>query len=147
MALYPDVQEKMYQETKRLWPSIKDMPNGKTVSATVRANSSSYDFIVNMYTSPQSYKEDMAKLEYTTAVFRETLRLFPPVPRIATPVFADAVLTSHLFKTNSEGKMETTRSHVNVPAGSLVVIDILGVHNNRKPAVLQYCELVQNCSL
>ncbi|KAK7455740.1 hypothetical protein VKT23_010772 [Stygiomarasmius scandens] len=129
MALYPDVQGKIYQETKKLWPSIKDMPNGETVT-TVRANSSSYDFIVNMYTSPQSYKEDMAKLEYTTAVFRETLRLFPPVPRTATPVFADAVLTSHLFKTNSEGKMETTQSHVNVPAGSLVVIDILGVHKN-----------------
>ncbi|KAK7452128.1 hypothetical protein VKT23_012234 [Stygiomarasmius scandens] len=111
MALYPEVQEKMYQETKRLWPDIKDVPNGDTVNAI-------------------NYKNDMSRLEYTTAVFREALRLFPPVPRLASPVRTDATLTSHLFRTDSEGSIQTTPSQVNVPAGSIVVIDILGVHKN-----------------
>ncbi|THU87883.1 cytochrome P450 [Dendrothele bispora CBS 962.96] len=112
MALYPEVQEKMYRETKELWPDIKDVPTGETVNAA-------------------EYKDDMSKLEYVTAVFRENLRLFPPVPRLSSPVRADTTLTSRLLSTDSKGHIiKTAPSQVNLPAGSLAVIDIIGVHKN-----------------
>ncbi|KAF5341535.1 hypothetical protein D9758_012595 [Tetrapyrgos nigripes] len=111
LALYPEVQEKMYQETKRLWPNLSDIPNGDTVGAS-------------------KFKDDMANLEYVTAVFRESLRIFPPVPRVASPVKTDAKLTSRRFHEDSRGNMQSTTSEVNVPAGSLAVIDIIALHMN-----------------
>lgn len=68
------------------------------------------------------------------AVFREVLRLFPPVPRVASPVSVDTHLTGRRF-TPSDGKRGVSNVSdfdVAIPAQSIVVIDIIALHRNRK---------------
>ncbi|KAF5379057.1 hypothetical protein D9615_005999 [Tricholomella constricta] len=107
LALYPDVQQRVYEDSLRLWP------DGAAPS------------------SPSPYKESMAKLDYTTAVFHETLRLFPPVPRLAKHVHADTTLRARRFRSSPEGKVTNVEKFdVPVQSGSIVIIDIIGLHNN-----------------
>ncbi|KAJ6582916.1 cytochrome P450 [Mycena vulgaris] len=110
LALYPDVQAKIYEEALRLWP---------TGCPTAASNS--------------SYKESMPKLPYTLATFQETIRLFPAIVRLSKVVKADANIKAHHFTTNRENDIDTdsiTEFSVPVTAGSIVMVDILGLHMN-----------------
>lgn len=69
--------------------------------------------------------------EYTTAVFYETLRLFPPVARLAKHVRADTTLSARRFSSSPEGKITNVEKYeVPIKTGSIVVIDIVALHNN-----------------
>ena len=72
---------------------------------------------------------------YTTAVFREALRLFTPILRLAKHAHADATLTGRQFTPHLNGhdnKCGDIRGiSVAVPKGSVVMIDISGLHMNR----------------
>ncbi|KAG6852722.1 hypothetical protein C0991_009566, partial [Blastosporella zonata] len=108
MALYPDVQKLVYEEAYRLWPNGIPSPS-----------------------SPTPYKESMANLEYTLAVFHETLRLFPPVSRLGKMVQADTTLPARRFKTSAGSKISDVEKYdVAIKAGSFVVIDIRALHYN-----------------
>ncbi|KAJ8701241.1 hypothetical protein PTI98_000051 [Pleurotus ostreatus] len=110
LALYPEAQQKVCEEVNRLWPG--EAPNADTVNAS-------------------EYKDYMAKLTYTTAVFQESLRLFPPVPRVASPVSVDTQITGRTFTQNAQGKVSGVQEFTaTLPAGSLAVIDIIGLHYN-----------------
>ncbi|KAG5646335.1 hypothetical protein DXG03_003658 [Asterophora parasitica] len=134
LALYPDFQQRVYEEALRLWPD--GVPSPTNLSA---------------FQGPiQSYKESMASLvivpvnpfslpheihvnfqEYTTAVFYETLRLFPPVARLAKHVQLDTRLSARRFQTNAKGEVTNVEKYdVPIKTGSIVIIDILGLHNN-----------------
>ncbi|KAG9309959.1 cytochrome P450 [Chiua virens] len=109
LALYPDVQQKLYEEVSRVWPG--DVP-----VAQVMANHKGY----------------MDKLEYTSACIRETLRVFPVVSRIPKNVHADMVLPSTYFTPGSKENPsnETGKCAVAVPEGGVVIIDIWAMHMN-----------------
>ncbi|KAJ6582915.1 cytochrome P450 [Mycena vulgaris] len=108
LALYPDVQDKIYEETIRLWPSG---------CPTTASNS--------------SYKESMPKLPYTLAVFQETIRLFPSIVRLSKLVQTDTNLQARRFATTSDGDIDDIQEFlVSVPRGSIIMIDILGVHTS-----------------
>lgn len=70
--------------------------------------------------------------EYVTAVFHETLRLFSSVPRLGKHVFSDTVIRTRRFTTNPDGTLDKVEV-VNTPikAGSVIVLDIHGMHYNR----------------
>ncbi|KDQ57720.1 hypothetical protein JAAARDRAFT_35408 [Jaapia argillacea MUCL 33604] len=108
LALYPDAQQKIYEEAMEVWPEGTDPLQTST------------------------YKDDHPLLEYTMAVFREALRLFPSVPRLAKPVFADSVVTVNRFNPADdywrESKAETVS--VAIPKGSVVIIDVWASHMN-----------------
>ncbi|KAG5654439.1 hypothetical protein H0H81_002628 [Sphagnurus paluster] len=71
-------------------------------------------------------------LEYTTAVFHETLRLFPSVPRLGKNVRQDTTLTARRFKIDSDKKVtDVEKFDVDIKRGSIVVIDVMALHNNR----------------
>ncbi|KAJ7468039.1 cytochrome P450 [Mycena latifolia] len=108
LALYPDIQQKIYEETLRIWP--EGCPTTASLS---------------------SYKECMPQLPYTLAAFHETLRLIPAVPRLSKVVQADTTLTAHRFTTGPTGEIQNvTPFSVPVRAGSWVVIDITALHMN-----------------
>ncbi|KAG6873084.1 hypothetical protein C0995_003128 [Termitomyces sp. Mi166 len=99
LALYPDVQQKVFEEVCQLWPAGIPPLNSPT--------------------------------EFTLAVFHETLRLFPPVVRLAKNVHADSTLVVRRFDVNNEGKIQNVEKYdVTVRRGSLVVIDIRALHFN-----------------
>ncbi|KAF7316111.1 F-box domain-containing protein [Mycena indigotica] len=108
LALYPDVQQKLYEEAVKLWP------NGAPTNVTE---------------SP--YKETVPKLSYTIAVIHETLRLFPAVIRLLKLVREDAIIPSYHFDLSASGTPENLQ-HITVPvqAGSQVMVDIRGLHHN-----------------
>lgn len=65
-------------------------------------------------------------------MFQESLRLFPPVPRVASPVSVDTQITGRTFTQNAQGKVSGVQEFTaTLPAGSLAVIDIIGLHYNR----------------
>ncbi|KAJ6564019.1 cytochrome P450 [Mycena capillaripes] len=99
LALYPDVQQKIYEEVLKVWPE-GDATAGH--------------------------------MPYTTAAFNETLRLFPPVPRLTKYVYADTTLPARRFKESSTtGKISDLETYsVPIPMGSMVVIDIIALHMN-----------------
>ena len=67
------------------------------------------------------------------AALQETLRLFPPVPRLSKPVHANAKVTARRFEVNSKGKVGRVEPiQVSVPAGGLMIVDIIGIHHNRE---------------
>ncbi|KAK0192740.1 cytochrome P450, partial [Armillaria mellea] len=104
LALYPDVQRRVYEEVSRSWPEGATAP---------------------------SYKESVATLEYTKSVFLETLRLFPPVARLGKLVQANSILPTRRFQMSPEGKpCNIERIPVAIEKGSLVIIDIFGLHMN-----------------
>ncbi|KAJ7468042.1 cytochrome P450 [Mycena latifolia] len=108
LALYPDIQQKVYEETVKLWPS------GCPTTASLA-----------------SYKECMPQLPYTLAVFHETLRLIPGIPRLTRIVQTDTTLTAHRFTAGPTGKIENvTPFPVPVREGSWVAIDITALHMN-----------------
>ncbi|TFK72438.1 cytochrome P450 [Pluteus cervinus] len=108
LALYPDIQKKVYDEVVALWPA------GAPSTATL-----------------QSVKECLPKLEYTTAVFHESLRHFPPVLRLGKIAQADTTLTTKRFSTTEAGSITNIyQNTVAIERGSVVLIDVLGLHMN-----------------
>ncbi|KAJ7100094.1 cytochrome P450 [Mycena belliarum] len=108
LALYPDVQQQIFQEASNIWP------DGCPTSA-----------------SASSYKDYMPKLQYTLATFHETMRFFTPVARLCKIVQADAALTGHRFTTEPNGELrDVTPFLVPVKPGSIVILDILALHMN-----------------
>ncbi|KAF9010195.1 cytochrome P450 [Cyathus striatus] len=108
LALYPDIQEKVFEEALRLWPNGAPTPNSHT-----------------------SYKESMSRLEYTSAVFHEAVRLYPPVARMARHTLSDTRLKAKRFSTTSEGKIGSVKEiTVPIKAGSIVILDTFGLHKN-----------------
>ncbi|OAX30733.1 cytochrome P450, partial [Rhizopogon vinicolor AM-OR11-026] len=95
LALYPDKQEELYQHIKRV------LPDGRIPT---------YD--------------DMPSLSYSSAVFNETLRMFPPVCCVP--------------KLNAENTMFTitdvngTKRTVSVPQGIALTLAVPALHYNRK---------------
>jgi len=78
------------------------------------------------------HDDDPILQRYTLAVFYETLRFFPSVSQIPRLVQYDTVLTAKRF-TNGPNKHQVLGEfRMNVPARSVVVLDILGTHMNRK---------------
>ena len=78
--------------------------------------------------------------EYTTAVIYEAIRMFPPVMRLGKHVTTDTHVKTKIFDNHS---FEVLRE-VDVPikAGSVVVLDILGLHMNRRLSASQTYELL-----
>ncbi|KIM91676.1 hypothetical protein PILCRDRAFT_58279, partial [Piloderma croceum F 1598] len=110
LAVYPNVQHKIFEEVLRLWP--QGCP-------TIESNS--------------SYKDDFAKLEYTTAFFRETLRMFPSEPRLAKQVHADATITARRFVPHAKGPGmhgQVEQYRIAIPKGSVVIMDVFGTNLN-----------------
>ncbi|KAJ6557960.1 cytochrome P450 [Mycena capillaripes] len=104
LALYPDVQRRIYEEALKLWP------NGFPTTASTSV-------------SPGR--------PYTLATFHETIRLFPAIVRLSKIVHSDTTIKAHRFTTNSEGEVDHVQDFsVPVKTGAIVMIDILGLHNN-----------------
>jgi len=146
LALYPNIQDRIYKETLEIWPD--GCPSSASPSVDSPPTESSFpDFFC------QSYKEYMPKLvrictldlcinmtnqndfffqKYTLATFQETIRLFTPVARLCKIVHADTTLTAHRFTSNSTGEINDIEPFsVPVEQGSMVVIDVLALHMNR----------------
>ncbi|KAF8348725.1 cytochrome P450 [Amanita rubescens] len=107
LALHPEAQAKVYAEACELWPEAPSLD------------------------APPEYKGSLPHLEYTTAVFYESMRLFPPVVRLMKSVFTDTILKTRRFTTNTDGSLDNVEV-VNTPikAGSVMVLDINGLHYN-----------------
>ncbi|KAG2359627.1 cytochrome P450 [Suillus spraguei] len=95
LALHPDKQEEMYQHIKRV------LPDGRIPT---------YD--------------DMPSLAYSSAVFNETLRMFPPVSTVPKTSAEDTTFTL----TDVNGTLKT----VVVPAGLNLSVDMPALHYNPK---------------
>ncbi|KZV92266.1 cytochrome P450 [Exidia glandulosa HHB12029] len=100
LALHPEVQDKLYEEAKRLWPE----DSGEQWST--------------------SKLPDYNRLEYALAVFRETLRLFPAEVAIQRMSVNDTTLPSQIR--NAAGQRKPAR--LPVKAGTVCVVDIHAVH-------------------
>ncbi|KAJ7359619.1 cytochrome P450, partial [Mycena albidolilacea] len=108
LALYPDVQLRIYEEALTLWP------DGAPITATT-----------------SSYKESMPRLPYALATFHETIRLFPPIVRISKIVHADTTIKAHRFTTTSNGDIDNIQNiSVPVKTGNMIMVDIRGLHMN-----------------
>jgi len=62
--------------------------------------------------------------------------MFPPAPSLGKPAKVDSILTARRFTKHSNGSNKQWSSeeyNVKVPAGSIVVMDILAAQMNRKP--------------
>ena len=68
---------------------------------------------------------------YTLAVFYETLRCFPTTPEVTRLVKYDTVLTAKRFANGPNKHQILGEFSMNIPAKSIVVLDILGTHSNR----------------
>ncbi|KAG2123324.1 cytochrome P450 [Suillus cothurnatus] len=95
LALHPEKQEEMYQHIKRV------LPDGRIPT---------YD--------------DMPSLAYSSAVFNEALRMFPPVCTVPKTSAEDTTFTL----TDANGALKT----VVVPKGLGLTLDVPGLHYNPK---------------
>ncbi|KAG2144406.1 cytochrome P450 [Suillus bovinus] len=95
LALHPDKQEEMYQHIKRV------LPDGRIPTYN-----------------------DMPSLAYSSAVFNEALRMFPPVSVVPKLSIEDTTFTL----TDANGTMKT----VVVPKGLELTLDVPGLHYNPK---------------
>ncbi|KAJ7634646.1 cytochrome P450 [Roridomyces roridus] len=108
LALYPDVQDKIFKETLDVWP------HGLPEIAT-----------------PASYKECMPKLVYTLATLHESMRLFPPLSRFAKVTRAETTLVARRFIRNKAGQPDKVKAFsIPVEPGSIVIVDIMALHRN-----------------
>ncbi|KAF8579905.1 cytochrome P450 [Ramaria rubella] len=121
LALYPAVQEKLFEELRSIWPETEDI---------VQAEESFPDlsrFVSDFLNLSQTLPAEYWSKEYTTAVFRESLRHFPVAPRLPKTVLKDTVLHSRSRYTAGPGSKQES---VAVPKGGLVVMDIMATHFN-----------------
>ncbi|KAG1736097.1 cytochrome P450 [Suillus paluster] len=103
LALYPEKQEELYQHIKRVLPDGR-LPSG-------------------LQCFRQTY-DDMPSLAYSSAVFNETLRIFPPVSTVPKSNAEDTTFTL----TDAHG----TKRTVAVPRGFALALNISGLHYNPK---------------
>ncbi len=61
------------------------------------------------------------------------MRLFSPVIRLTKTAFSDTILRTRRFTTNTDGSLDNVEM-VNTPikTGSVIVLDMNGLHYNRK---------------
>ncbi|KAK7451782.1 hypothetical protein VKT23_012461 [Stygiomarasmius scandens] len=110
LALYPDIQQKVFEEVSALWPE------GAPANA-----------------DEKEYKECFPKLTYTTAVFNETLRFQPMVSRLGRVVTKDTALKTYRFVNKGpDSNLDFDIEPVTIPVreGSNIIIDVQGVHRN-----------------
>ncbi|EJD41256.1 cytochrome P450 [Auricularia subglabra TFB-10046 SS5] len=100
LAMHPEEQDKIYAKAKRLWPDT----NGEQWSS--------------------SKLVDYNRLEFSLAVFRETLRLFPAEVRVTRYSVNDGSLPCQTR--NASGVWEPSRVHFK--AGTPCILDIHAVH-------------------
>ncbi|EIM88754.1 cytochrome P450 [Stereum hirsutum FP-91666 SS1] len=107
IALHPEVQQKMYEESMRIWPEGSDTTSENFTS------------------------------EYTLATFRETLRLFPVETRLPKVTTSDTKLTGRRFSkadlvsfTPDAISKGLKKFEIAIPKGSSILIDCYGVHRN-----------------
>ncbi|KAF8348726.1 cytochrome P450 [Amanita rubescens] len=107
LALHPEAQAKVYAEACKLWPEAP------------------------LLDAPPEYKGTLPHLEYTTAAFYESMRLFSPPIRLMRTAFSDTILKTRRFTTNTDGSLDNVKA-VNTPikAGSVIMLDIHGLHYN-----------------
>ncbi|KZO90319.1 cytochrome P450 [Calocera viscosa TUFC12733] len=98
LALNPSVQAKLRAEADSVFPTL---PSPEEALA--------------------SYREDMPRLKYAEATFRETLRLFPAEVRLTKRAARDTVLRGTYLKTGEKYDMP-------VPAGTIVWLDVWAAH-------------------
>ena len=68
--------------------------------------------------------------EYTTAVIHEAIRIFPATSRLGKHVTTDTCVKAKIFDTHS---LEVLREVAfPIKAGSDVILDIMGLHMNRR---------------
>ncbi|KAI0266552.1 cytochrome P450, partial [Gloeopeniophorella convolvens] len=109
LALYPEAQQKIFDETRELWPE-RASTNAQSVSPL-----------------------GLMDQEYTLATFRETLRLFPAETRLAKLVMQDTTVSPARFEAHNDGPNmhgDIQRSPVHLQEGSVIIADIYGVHTN-----------------
>ncbi|KAJ7174978.1 cytochrome P450 [Mycena crocata] len=104
LALYPDVQRRVYEEVQSLCVDPSTILN---------------------------YKEHLHKLVFTTAVFHETLRLLPPAQRLGRVALVDTTIVARQFKTSPDGNVGDVEEYpVCIKGGSNIVLDIAAAHMN-----------------
>ncbi|KIY72214.1 cytochrome P450 [Cylindrobasidium torrendii FP15055 ss-10] len=104
IALYPDVQARIFKEINYAWPESSPAPG---------------------------YKEALSNLEYTVATVMETLRVCPAVPRLGKLAQSDTVITSLHFSMGENGTIENiTPFEVPIEKGTAMMVDIMGLHMN-----------------
>jgi len=101
LATHPEIQERIHQEARAVWPDLNDA----SWSASTLA--------------------DYNALEYTLAAFRETLRLLPVVIRTGRIAIRDTLLPYEARNT-STGEWEA--QEVAVKKGVEAYINIFGLH-------------------
>lgn len=97
LALHPEVQDHIYGEANQVWTSVDDNASALT---------------------------DFNKLDYTLAVIRETLRLFPAELKVIRVSTRDTSLPS--LKRQVDGSWAP--ENVDVPRGTTCVINIHALH-------------------
>ncbi|KAH7103503.1 cytochrome P450 [Auriculariales sp. MPI-PUGE-AT-0066] len=103
LAIQPDIQDNVFREATAVWPEWATSSLSDTINCC--------DFILS--------------LEYTLAVFRETLRLFPPVVRTKRDATSDTTLPSRV-RDPQTGSWKA--APVAVPAGTACVVCIHAAH-------------------
>jgi hypothetical protein len=68
--------------------------------------------------------------KYTTAVIHEAIRMFPPVMRLGRKVYKDTCVQAKIFDSHSLEVLQ--KVDVPIRAGSDVILDVLGLHMNRR---------------
>jgi len=132
LALYPNIQSKVYDEVRSAWPHNEDVVAAEDVRNIIFSPPCWYWYY---YFLVQSF-QDMGKFvsvlphhksfwlvifnfqEYTLAVFRENLRHFPVAPRLPKIVRKDTILHSRARFSTGPGSESIS---VVVPKDSLVV--------------------------
>ncbi|KAK7436056.1 hypothetical protein VKT23_019359 [Stygiomarasmius scandens] len=111
LALYPEIQKKVFEEVSTLWP--EGLP---------------------IHAEEKEYKQCFSKLTYTTAVFHETIRFQPIVSRLGRKVLRDIALKTYRFEkgVSSDSDLEIQPITIPLKEGSEIIIDVHGVHRNRK---------------
>ncbi|KAJ8482549.1 hypothetical protein ONZ45_g14909 [Pleurotus djamor] len=105
LALYPDVQRKVFEEASKLWPN--GVPESSDPSTQCPTS--------NIRPQP----------------LHETLRLFPSIARLGKPVCADTTLKAKRFSSKGRSDVSDVEEFVvPIAKGSIVIVDIFGLHHN-----------------
>jgi cytochrome P450 len=146
LALHPDKQRKLYEEVANVW--LEGAPTTGDTSVCMYIILS-FCLVLKIHLVEQgrffqtgeclhlqtsSNFNTKAPQPYTLAAFHEALRHFPPAIHLGKPVTADVSLPVKHFVPKSDHLNQFSivhESYVPIPAGSLVMIDILGIHMNR----------------
>lgn len=104
LALYPDIQQTTYESILEVLPSQSD---------------------------ELSY-EKVADLKYCSAVFMETLRLYPSVVVIPKYSMENTLVPVKSFSTDGGKTTSEGTKHVLIPKYADVLLDVPGIHYNKR---------------